>query len=301
MTNQERRKKQVTAAFTTIAINVVVFMLLLFSAAWKNAGSGEGQYPGIEVNLGYDDQGSGNIQPDEPIGNENATDDENSPSEPNQETTPDQSSTTTAEDQGEAKVQTNTVTDPNSDVEIKEEKKEEKPVEKVVEKKPIEKPVEKKVEEKPVVDTKAVYQSKKNTNASTTGDGDGKQGTTGSEGDDKGKAGDKGVKGGTIDGGAYKGDPGGGDGGTLDIDGWQWDEIPRPAIPENELRGRVVFKIKVNDNGEIIGYEKESGAVSPAAERACVTEIQKLTFTKKPGAKVPPISVGRITFVISDK
>ncbi len=296
MTNHERRKKQITAAFTTIAINAVVFLLLLFTAAWKNAGSGEGQYPGIEVNLGYDDQGSGDIQPDEPIGNENATDDENSPSQPNQETTPDQSSINTPEDDGQAKVQTNTVTDPNSDVEIKEEKKEEKPAEKVVEKKPIEKPVEKKAEEKPVVETKALYPGKKNTTASTTGNGDGKQGTTGSEGDDKTGVGDKGVEGGTIGAANYKGKPGGGDGGSIEINGWDYDRIPKVTAPDDQT-GRVVFEFELDADGEVTRITKIEGSVSPATERECRNAIGKISFTKS-GSKVPAVTKGKIIFVV---
>lgn len=296
MTAREQRNKRLTAALTTVAVNVVVFLLLVFSAAWRNAGSGEGEYPGIEVNLGYDDQGSGDVQPDEPIGNENATDDENSPSQPNQETTPDQSSTEPVEEQGNSKVvQSNTVTDPKSDVEIKEEKKEEKPAEKVVEK-PVEKPVEKKVEEKPVVDTKAVYKGKKNTNATTTGDGDGKQGTTGNQGDDQGKVGDKGVEGGTPGANVYKGKPGGGDGGSIEINGWDYDRIPKVTAPDDQT-GRVVFEFELDADGEVIRITKIEGSVSPATERECRNAIGKISFTKT-GSKVPAVTKGKIIFTV---
>jgi periplasmic protein TonB len=97
----------------------------------------------------------------------------------------------------------------------------------------------------------------------------------------------------------YKGRPGGGDGGpSLDLDGWNWDNMPKPNTPDNETSGRIVFTIEVDENGELIRYRKESGTVSAAAERACVESLQKLTFTKKSGAKVPPVSKGKITFVI---
>jgi outer membrane biosynthesis protein TonB len=301
MTAQEERKKRITAALTTLGVNVVVFLILFFAAAWKSAGSGEGQYPGIEVNLGYDDQGSGDDQPDRPIGNEEATDDENPPAQPAEEEpeleTPQQAP---VEELPETKiVQPTTVTDPNSDVEIPEEKKEVKPVEKPVEKKPVEKPIEQKPIEKPkVVDKNAVYPGKTTSaNSTTGGTGTGKQGTSGNEGDDIGKQGDKGVEGGTVGAQTYQGRPGGGDGGTLDLYGWEWDNIPKPNITDNET-GRVVFEIEVDENGDLLGYRKESGSVSAAAERACIAAIQKLTFSKKSGAKVPPVSKGRITFVI---
>lgn len=298
MTPKQEQQKRIKAALGTTGVCFLVFLVLLLTSAWKTAGSGEGEYPGIEVNLGYDDQGSGNDQPQTPIGDENARDDENPSSqavdEPKQETP-----APTPEDETDTKiVQPTTVTDPNSDVEIKEEKKEIKPTEKPVEKQVVEKPVEKKPEEKPkVVDKNAVYQGKTNSTTKTTGEGEGKQGTTGNEGDDTGKTGDKGVVGGTEGAAVYKGKPGGGDGGTLEINGWDWDYIPKPEVPDNET-GRVVFEIEIDENGDLIGYRKESGTVSAAAERACIAVIQKLTLTKKSGAKVPPVTKGRITFVI---
>lgn len=299
-TNQEAKNKRI-AALTTFVVNAAILLLMIFIGSWKMAGEGEGDYPGIEVNLGYDEQGSGDIEPMTPIGDEKATDDEDAPAEKAEDpieekvsepvTTPPPAETKVAET---SKV----LTDPTSDVEIKEKPKEEKPVEKVVEKKPevpVEKPVEKKPE--PKVNTDAVYKKPSSTDATKTGDGTGKQGTEGNQGDDVGKEGNKGVPGGTPGAAVYKGTPGGGDGGSLDLYGWEWDNIPKPNIQDGET-GRVVFNIEVDENGELIRYTKESGTVSAAAERACVAAIQKLTFTKKSGAKVPPVSKGKITFVI---
>jgi protein TonB len=307
MTSQSEKEKKIKAGLTTAAINALILLIMIFAAAWQSPGSGPGDYPGIEVNLGYDDQGSGDIEPATPIGTEEATDDENPPAEPEPEVNEDLPESVPEPAAEETKTTTpieeTVLTDPNSDVEIKEDVKE-KPVEKPVEKKPVvvpdkpvEKPVEKKPEEKPKIDSRAVYQGK-STNTSTPGDGDGKQGTSGNQGDDIGKEGNKGVPGGTEGAAVYKGTPGGGDGGTgLDLAGWDWDYIPKPNIPDNQT-GRIVFQIEVDGNGELIKYRKESGTVSAAAERACIEAIQKLTFTKKSGAKVPEISKGRITFVI---
>jgi protein TonB len=299
MTPQQERQKKTKAALGTVGVCAVVFVLLLITSAWKTAGSGEGEYPGIEVNLGYDPQGSGNDQPETELGNKDATDTENPPAQPTEQVEEEPSKPAATPDVADTKIiQPTTVTDPNSDVEIKDEKKEVKPSEKPVEKKVAEKPVEKKVEEKPkVVDKNAVYQGKSNSNTKTPGEGEGKQGATGSEGNDKGVVGDKGVPGGTPGAAVYQGTPGGGDGGSIVINGWDYDFIPKPIVPENEV-GRVVFEIEVDENGDLIGYRKESGTVSAAAERGCIDVIQKLTFTKKSGAKVPPVTKGKITFVI---
>lgn len=297
-TNQEAKNKRIAAA-TTFVVNAAILLLMIFIGSWKMAGEGEGDYPGIEVNLGFDDQGSGDVEPMTPIGDEKATDDEEAPAEKVEEpveekvaepkVTPPPAETKVAET---SKV----LTDPNSDVEIKEKPKEEKPVEKVVEKKP-EVPVEKPVEKKPDPVPTAVYKKPAGTDATKSGDGIGKQGTEGNQGDDVGKEGNKGVPGGTPGAAVYKGTPGGGDGGSLELNGWDWDNIPKPNIQDGET-GRVVFNIEVDENGELIRYTKESGTVSASAERACVAAIQKLTFTKKSGAKVPPVSKGKITFVI---
>ena len=308
MTPQQEREKKIKAGLTTAGINALILLIMIFAAAWQTPGTGPGDYPGIEVNLGYDDQGSGEIEPATPIGSEEAKTDENPPAEEPveevEETPPPVSEPEpTPEEIKPNAVEETTVTDPNSDVEIKEEKKK-KPVEKPVEKKPVvvpDKPVEKPVEkpeEKPKVDNRAVYQNKSNTNTTTAGEGDGKQGSAGNQGDDIGKEGNKGVPGGTEGAAVYKGRPGGGDGGTgLDLYGWNWDNIPKPDIPDNQA-GPIVFEIEVDENGELVRYRKESGTVSAAAERACIEAIQKLTFTKESGAKVPAISKGRITFVI---
>lgn len=298
-TSTDERRKRTKAALATLGVNVVVFLILFFAAAWNTAGSGEGNYPGIEVNLGSYDEGSGSVQPKEEIGTPEANDSDNPPAEPVEDEPKEETAKTSIPEEVTGKtVQPQTITDPNSDVEIKEEKKEVAPAEKTVDKKPVEtkKPVEK-VVEKPQVDTKAVYKGKSTSNPTTAGEGDGKKGQAGSEGDDIGKTGDKGVEGGTEGANVYKGKPGGGDGGSIVLNGWDWNKIETPQVPENET-GRVVFLIEVDENGELGKIQKESGSVSPAAERACIASIRKITFTKKPGATVPAITRGRITFVI---
>ncbi|MEO5603467.1 MAG: hypothetical protein ABIR06_21280 [Cyclobacteriaceae bacterium] len=303
MTRQEEKEKNIKAGLTSVGINALILLIMIFAAAWQTPGSGPGDYPGIEVNLGYDDYGSGDIEPATPIGRDEATDDENPPVKPAEEEVKPKEVPLPAPVQEEVKTTTiiepATLTDPTSDVEIKEEEKV-KPVEKPVEKKPVvvpDKPVEKKPEEKPKVDSRAVYKGKSSANTAAEGAGDGKKGTPGNQGDDIGKEGNKGVPGGTEGAAIYKGTPGGGSGSGLQIEGWEWDNIPKPTILDNET-GRIVFLIEVDSNGELVSYRKESGTVSAAAERACREAIQKLTFTKKAGAKVLDITNGRITFVI---
>jgi periplasmic protein TonB len=95
------------------------------------------------------------------------------------------------------------------------------------------------------------------------------------------------------------GKQGGGGGGVgLDLAGWNWDDIPKPNIPNNESNGKIIFEIKVDENGEIINYRVLEKTLSIEAEKACKEAIEKLTFTKKSGAAVPDVSTGKITFVV---
>jgi periplasmic protein TonB len=303
MTTQQERTKKVKASLGTAGICVLVLLLMMLTSAWDTAqsGLGPGEYPGIEVNLGYDTQGSGNDQPMQPIGNENATDTENPPSQETKEPPVEEAAPAPVESNTTAKpVESNTLTDPKSDVEINEVKKEVKPAEKKVEKKVVDKPIETKPVEKPrEVNKDAIYQPKKSGSTNTTGNGEGKQGTTGNEGDDIGKSGDKGVAGGTPGANVYTGKPGGGNKGTLNISGWNWDFEPTIEAPKNES-GRIVFRIAVNSDGEVTEVVKEEGTVSLETEQACRREIQKLSFTKT-GTNVPEISRGKITFVITSR
>jgi outer membrane biosynthesis protein TonB len=311
MTRQERENKTI-AALTTTGVNLLLLLLLFFAGGWgfSGEGIGDGEYPGIEVNLGYDDQGTGDIEPMTEVGDPEATDDEDPPAQPVEDEVT-QPATSEPEPTTQSEVaktpETEMLTDPKSDVEIKEVKKEEKPVEKTTEKKPeqkVEKPVEKKPEEKkpeekkPVEKPKAVYQGK---TSSTTGDGngDGKQGTPGNQGDDVGKEGNKGVPGGTPGAAVYKGKPGGGgDGGFgLQLAGWGWDELPKqPKLQETNVRGRIVFEIEVDENGEITSIKTLENQLSPAAERLCRQEIEKHSLVKTSSGQAPERTRGKITF-----
>jgi hypothetical protein len=93
------------------------------------------------------------------------------------------------------------------------------------------------------------------------------------------------------------GDDGGG-GSSLDLTGWRWDYIPRPNDRSRE-DGRIVFEIKVDDSGAIIGVRTLEKSVSPALEQLYRREVEKLTFSPTSSNTIPaPISTGKITFVV---
>jgi periplasmic protein TonB len=318
MTHQEIVKKRITAGATTLLVSALTLITMMFFMAWSVPGEGLGNEPGIEVNLGDSEVGSGNDQPLDPGTDTQDEDEPRQAQSPNQEEVaqPEQQETSKPQEADPTPVDPVVSSDEDSDVEIKKEKpKEVKPVEKVVEKpkekpeekKPVEKTPEKPVEkpvvkeekkEPPAISPGSLY--KKGSTTKTDGTSGGKKGETGNEGNDPaGTQGDKGVEGGTPGAALYKGDPGnGGNGGsTLDLKGWDWDNKPQVALETTET-GRIVFEVTVDANGQLIKVQKLSGSVSAAAESECMKAIRKLTFTRLGSGTPPEKTVGKITFVV---
>ncbi len=278
MEADERKNKQI-AGVTTIGIHVLLLVFLFFAVGWRAPNPPYPSY-GIELNFGLDDEGSGDVQPETPVGSVPEEKTEQAQDEPRQE-----EKQTVAESKPVAEEQL-TAKDETA-VQIKDVKKDS----------PIEKPAEKTPEKTAQETTKpgAVY--KPNTDGKT----DGKTGQPGSHGDDVNKTGDKGSPQGTLDAKALYGKPGGGGGGSsLSLDGWYWDEVPNVKAPGSESSGRVVFEIKVNAEGEIISIKTLERSLSLEMENSCRREIEKLTFSKT-GINVPAISTGKITFVVLSK
>lgn len=278
----EKKNKRLAAA-STIGIHALMLLFFFFVVGWKAPDPPLGDL-GYVINLGFDDQGSGDVQPDQPVGSEQP---QTNPETPTPQEQQPQEVKETPQETKEDQV----VANDDEAVAIKDakdpKKKEEAPVKPVETKEKTD--AKAKEPEKPI----AVYDpnAKKGT--------DSKAGQPGGEGDDINKTGDKGQPDGTPGPGLYKGKVGGGGGNGpgLSIDGWIWDEMPNVKPPENESNGRLVFTIKVNSDGEIIDIKKESGTLSIEMENRCRREIEKLTFSKI-GNNVPSVSTGKITFVV---
>lgn len=281
MTEQQEKKNHRIGLITSLGIHAALVVLFLLLMAWRAPNPPFPEY-GIELNFGLDNQGYGEVQP-ETIPNESEqadTEEEQQVEEEKVDEEPEkvEEETTATSEQPVSKTE--------SPVAVEEKKPEPKPEKKIEEKPKESKPVETKKEEKLLA-----------TFPSETKKEEGK--TTANHGDNPNTVGDKGSKDGSLDAKALYGKQGGGGSGpALDLAGWNWDEIPRPAIPSNESDGKIEFEIKVDANGEIIGYRILERSLSIDAEKACRDAISKLTFTKKPGAVVPDVSVGKITFVV---
>ncbi len=283
MTEEQEKKNRRIGLITSIGVHLVILVAFLFMIAWRAPNPPFPEY-GIELNFGMDDQGYGEVQPETPP-NESETTEEQQAEEENVDQNEEAAEEVSPQEVEEATEQP--VAKTESPVVVKETPKETKPTPKVEEKPKEKKPTESVKKEEKLL---ATYPA----------DGKKEEGTAkANHGDNPGAVGDKGSEEGTLDAKALYGKQGGGGGGpALDLAGWNWDQIPHPDIGKNESDGKIEFEIKVDENGDIIGYRVLERSLSIDAEKACRDAISKLTFTKKPGAVVPAISTGKITFVV---
>ncbi|MBS1556005.1 MAG: cell envelope integrity protein TolA [Bacteroidetes bacterium] len=278
MAASEKKNKRI-AAVTSIGIHSALLILFLFLMAWRQPNPPDKyKLPGVEINLGFVDEGSGEVQPNEQPGTENPV-----PEEQTEQTIP-QPEEKVEEQQPEEQV----VSKEESHVVVKEQKKE------PVKEKPIEKPVDSKPKE-----TKPIEEKK----TEPTKPAESKQGkNVPSQGDDKGKTGDKGNPDGKPDAKALYPEPGGGgggDGAKLEMDGWVWATQPeKPTnLPDNEP-GIVEFEIECDANGDIFRIVPKKKGLSPTAENLLKLAIQKGSLLRKSNTPAPPRSKGTVVFVL---
>ncbi len=279
---QEIEKKNKRIAFlTSLAIHASVFLVLFFLVAWSPPNPPIESFG--EINLGFDDQGGGDVQPDEPVRTEEPSQEENEAQQPPQEEVKDTSTPTETVTSNE-----------ESPVVVKEPEKKpviEKPKDKVAEAKPAESTKETKKDPKPDPATQVPVANK---------------GTkTPSQGDDPGKAGDKGNPEGKPDVNALYGKPGGGgvgdDGFALAMSGWAWAENPKiPDLPDNE-DGKIEFEIECDENGDIISVQTKDRGLSLQAEKILKEEIRKNSLIPTSGGKKPERSKGKVVFILKTR
>lgn len=88
-------------------------------------------------------------------------------------------------------------------------------------------------------------------------------------------------------------------GAILELKGWEWDAVPNPNDTTEEC-GKIVFEIKVDQDGEIISIQTIEKTVTPMVEKIYADALRALTFSKT--AETPSgISTGKVTFVLVAK
>ncbi|MGK7392392.1 MAG: hypothetical protein ACNS60_18705 [Candidatus Cyclobacteriaceae bacterium M2_1C_046] len=272
----------------SIGVHAVLALIFIFIMAWREPNPPHPEY-GIELNFGMDEAAGGEIQPEEAPTEETDTEEETQTEEAIEEPVEEEAVEETVEEPVEEVVEETAVTTQESPVtvpEVKEEKKVEKPKEE--KKEPAKTPTETKAEEqKEEKKVEVTYPAKENTSTPSQGDKTG----TGDQGDPEGE----------LDERALYGKPGGGGGSSLNMEGWNWDWIPKPQDTSDE-NGIIKFEIKVNADGEVISVRTLERSVSPAVEKIYRAEVEKLTFSRKTSSgNPPPVSKGTITFAIKSK
>jgi protein TonB len=117
----------------------------------------------------------------------------------------------------------------------------------------------------------------------------------------KGEVGDKGDPRGTLDGKSLYGTPGkgGGSGASIGgLSGWNKKKLSLPNDGSSET-GKIVFKVTVDDSGDVVGISVIESTVSPSVQNFYKNYIQqKLRSVLTPAGTPPPRATGTITINI---
>lgn len=277
---QEEKKNNRIGLITSLGVHAALLILFLFAMAWRAPDPPNPEF-GVILNVGFDTEGSGDVQTDQPAQAPETQEDQ--PEEQPQ----DEPSQPVVEDKPVEKVQTQEVVTSKieSPVAVKEEK------EKVKE------------EPKPKQPEQVKTEYKKETQTAQQNDNVGKK--TESEGNDINKTGNKGQPEGVLDPNAqYTGKAGGGsngDGMSLSMSGWAWADQPNlPSLPDNE-DGRIVFEIECDADGEIVGIKTLERGLSARAEQLLKEEIRRNSLVRTSGGQAPERSKGRIVFILKTR
>ncbi len=272
LAEQEYEKKNNLIGWSvSLGIHLLLFLLMFFAMAWQRQIPAPPEY-GIEVNFGTDDQGFGDVQ-------------ELTPSSP--EPQPQQSAQPAAsqeENSQEPPAESENIVRGDEEVAMPPAKTE--AVAKVVPT-PAETP---KTSPSKTASPASLFPSDKG--GSSSNNNGNKPGTVG----DMGK-----VNGNPDVRGIYDGNPGKGKGGSsLDMAGWRWDSKPF-VQDESSEEGKIVFEVKVDEEGNIISVRPLEKSVSPALVRKYQKEVESLSFSRSSGGNNGQGATGRITFIITSK
>jgi TonB family protein len=248
----DRKKDRIKGIVGTVLIHAAVIALLILLGFTTPLPLPEEE--GVEVNLGYTNQGMGTIQPKE--------------IPPMQQTAPPPKPQPKQEVE---EVVTQDIEEAPAIEETKEPKIEEVPVEETP---VIEEVVEEVVKEEPKVNPAAIYKGK-----TTQETESGSEGITG-------QPGDQGKPTGTIDAKDYLGKGGFGDGPSYSLGGRTHRLLPSPTKDFSE-NGTVVVQITVNRAGKVVkavAIDKGSNTTNTKLRKLAEEAAKKAIFNPKPDA-----------------
>ncbi len=301
------RKK---AMIITFILNVLLLIGLYFVVVWRQQIPPLSKF-GLELNLGFTDAGSGNVQTTAPPSeNSSQVTEAPAPGEPAPQVTeaavpkaaPQTSQANPTPTESKRSVETQSrVQSPLKGAEKTSEAQKE--TAKPVENKPsLSKPAEseapkteKKAEEKPQVDQRAIFGARGST-------GTGNQPSSGSSQGNSSRPGDEGKPQGTVDGRSIlqsgKGNTGDGGGYNLDLAGWDFSSRPSIQDRVSSRNGRIVFRITVDEDGRIVQAIPLEYNVTNEVLTYYRTVVNSMSFKRQSGNPTADFSTGRITFII---
>ncbi|WP_299461830.1 hypothetical protein [uncultured Microscilla sp.] len=150
--------------------------------------------------------------------------------------------------------------------------------------------------------TKKRKEAKDDSNNKDKGGNKGKS-STGQKGDDKNESGNKGSSNGTVNNNAlYNGNGGVGSDPNLKLSGWKW--LQRPiVVDKSNARGKIVFKIVVNDGGKIERISRISATVGASIVAKYAKQIRQTAKFQLLNPDIEPTNytTGTLTIIIKQK
>jgi protein TonB len=267
----DERKNEAIGWIVSIVVHGLIVLLFFYALAWKRQIPPPPEY-GIEVNFGTSDEGFGETQNFTPPGPDPAPQQsEITPSAPSEET----------QQQPESVEPEKLITGEEETVNIPSEVKPKKLTE-------VEPTPAKPTPVKP--SAQSLFPNEKSS-PSNNNNGN-KPGTVGDMGKTNGNPDARGI---------YDGNPGKGKGGSsLEMAGWKWDSKPT-VNDESSEEGRIVFQVKVDEEGNIVSVNVLEKNVSPALVRKYQKEVEALSFSRTSGGNTGEGATGRITFIITSR
>lgn len=275
-------------------VHAVVLAFCYFFVRWTPPDPPLPDY-GVELNFGIDAEGFGNLQSLAPANESTETNASPGPPEPTPPQPDQQPSTPASTEADPEEVASENVQETESPVEVP---KKQAPA-RVEPKSPVKEVKPAPSEPKRDIPPPPSYTPNTKPGGGGTGTGSGTAGNN--NGDRPGKVGDQGDRRGTLEGKALYGNPGNGTGANLDLAGWNWDSRPDKVDPFDE-EGKIVFEIKVDDEGNLVNVRPVEKTVSPKVVQFYQKQVEELTFSKtRDNASPAPISSGRITIIIRSR
>lgn len=259
---QESKKDKAKGIIITIVFHAGILAILLLMALRTPLPLPEEE--GVEVNLGYSDEGMGDVQPLYP-------------------SVPEDQSSEEPEQASETVIPEETPTEQVEEEVVKQTTEEAPPIDnKVIEKKPEEKPAP----EPPKVNQRALYKGKSNNTGGASTGGEGITGKPGDQGNPNGIPGSM----------NYEGEGGSGSGISYNLGSRKAKALPKPDYTSKE-QGKVVVNIWVDRNGKVI--RAEAGAKGTNVSDSKLWDLARraaLQSTFDPDPNAADLQTGTITY-----